>query len=240
MAIKINGINHVAISVADFEEALRSPGYGKGYLDLQSSTVQKSPVPASGFPICRAQAFCLKSFVRRMARRCRRIRKVPNLDLLTQGNKHFSFGVKDAHKAKDELAAMGVEIAMIAEVDGTYGVFIRDNTGNLIEIFEEEIDRCLPPGSVALLCKRAALKPRGKACEARPCIKHNIARVLRVTGFLRPPEGAFRRGPGHRWRSLLAWNIPPFGGNSHRWIARKSWRTGRCRCSFGNRGRHRS
>lgn len=43
-------------------------------------------------------------------------------------------------KAKAELEAMGVEIAMVAEVDDTYGVFIRDNTGNLIEIFEESGD----------------------------------------------------------------------------------------------------
>jgi len=30
-----------------------------------------------------------------------------------------------------------VHVAFIAEVDGTYGVFINDNSGNLIEIFEE-------------------------------------------------------------------------------------------------------
>lgn len=29
---------------------------------------------------------------------------------------------------------------MVAEVDDTYGVFIRDNTGNLIEIFDESGD----------------------------------------------------------------------------------------------------
>ena len=46
----------------------------------------------------------------------------------------------DGKKAKAELEAMGVEIAMVAEVDDTYGVFIRDNTGNLIEIFEESGD----------------------------------------------------------------------------------------------------
>ena len=67
-------------------------------------------------------------------------RRVPNRDLLTHGNKHMSFGVPDGKKAKAELEAMGVEIAMVAEVDDTYGVFIRDNTGNLIEIFEESGD----------------------------------------------------------------------------------------------------
>lgn len=39
--------------------------------------------------------------------------------------------------AKQELEALGVEIVMVAEVDNTYALFIRDNSGNLIEIFEE-------------------------------------------------------------------------------------------------------
>ena len=59
---------------------------------------------------------------------------------MTQGNKHMSFGVPDGRAAKAQLEALGVEIAMVAEVDDTYGVFIRDNTGNLIEIFEEKGD----------------------------------------------------------------------------------------------------
>ena len=63
---------------------------------------------------------------------------MPNRDLMTNGNKHISFGVPDGPKAKKELEALGVEIVMVAEVDETYGVFIHDNTGNLIEIFEEK------------------------------------------------------------------------------------------------------
>ena len=39
-----------------------------------------------------------------------------------------------------QLRADGVEIVMEAKVDGTYGIFIHDNTGNLIEIFEEAGD----------------------------------------------------------------------------------------------------
>ena len=42
-----------------------------------------------------------------------------------------------AHALLDEFRRLGVHIAFIAEVDGTYGVFINDNSGNLIEIFEE-------------------------------------------------------------------------------------------------------
>ena len=67
-------------------------------------------------------------------------RKVPNEDLKVQGNKHMSFGVPDGPKAKAEMEAMGVEIVFIAEVDNTWGCFIHDNSGNLIEIFEEKGD----------------------------------------------------------------------------------------------------
>ena len=134
MAIKINGINHVAISVADFEESI---GWYERVFGF--SVIDRSEIPGTGIHVSHMQGagFVLEIFCAPDAKVLPEERKVPNLDLLTQGNKHFSFGVKDAHKAKDELAAMGVEIAMIAEVDGTYGVFIRDNTGNLIEIFEE-------------------------------------------------------------------------------------------------------
>ena len=63
-------------------------------------------------------------------------RRYPNRDLLTHGHKHFSLGVRDARQAAKDLEAMGVEIAMVAEVDNTYGVFVRDNSGNLIEVFQ--------------------------------------------------------------------------------------------------------
>lgn len=134
MAIKINGINHVAISVADFEETIAWYERVFGF-----TVIDRSEIPGTGIRVSHMQGagFLLEIFCAPDGKALPEDRKVPNLDLLTQGNKHFSFGVEDAHKAKDELAAMGVEIAMIAEVDGTYGVFIRDNTGNLIEIFEE-------------------------------------------------------------------------------------------------------
>ena len=46
----------------------------------------------------------------------------------------------DGPKAKAEMEALGVDIVFIAEVDGTWGCFIHDNSGNLIEVFEEKGD----------------------------------------------------------------------------------------------------
>ncbi|MCD8365347.1 MAG: VOC family protein [Clostridiales bacterium] len=137
MAIKINGANHFAISVADLEETIR------WYSDIFGFTViDRSVIPGAGIKVAHMQGvgFILEIFEAPGAAPLPEDRRIPNRDLMTHGNKHMSFGVPDGPKAKEGLEKLGVEIAMVAEVDGTYGVFIRDNTGNLIEIFEEKGD----------------------------------------------------------------------------------------------------
>ncbi len=137
MAVQINGINHFAISVADLEETI------SWYSDIFGFTVMdRSVIPDAGIRVAHMQGkdFILEIFEAPGAAPLPEDRRFPNQDLMTHGNKHISFGVPDGHRAKEELTALGVEIAMVAEVDGTYGVFIRDNTGNLIEIFEEKED----------------------------------------------------------------------------------------------------
>lgn len=134
MAIAINGINHFAISVADMEESLTWYAENFGF-----TLISCSEIPDTGVNVAHMQGvgFILEIFCAPGSSPLPEERKVPNLDFLTQGNKHISFGVKDGRRAKEEMEALGIDIAFVAEVDGTYGVFIRDNTGNLIEIFEE-------------------------------------------------------------------------------------------------------
>ncbi len=134
MAIQINGVNHFAISVADMEESIAWYERVFGFVLLN-----REVIPGTGVKVCHMQApgFQLEIFCAPESVTLPEERKVPNLDFLTQGNKHISFGVPDAHGLLDEFKAMGVNIAFIAEVNGTYGVFINDNAGNLIEIFEE-------------------------------------------------------------------------------------------------------
>lgn len=137
MSISINGINHFAISVPDLDASMRWYGEVFGF-----SVIDRSEIPGIGVKVGHMQGkgFILEIFEAADAAPLPPDRRTPNLDLLTHGNKHASFGVPDGPKAKAELEAMGVEVAMVAEVDGTYGVFIRDNAGNLIEIFEEAGD----------------------------------------------------------------------------------------------------
>lgn len=134
MPIKINGINHFAISVADMEESIRWYNEKFGF-----TVIDRSEIPGEGVKVAHMQGvgFILEIFCAPHSNPLPPERREPNLDFRTQGNKHISFGVKDGRKTKADMEAMGIDIAFEAEVDGTYGVFIRDNTGNLIEIFEE-------------------------------------------------------------------------------------------------------
>ena len=134
MAIKINGINHIAISVADFEESIAWYERVFGF-----TVIDRSEIPGVGAKVCHMQGagFQMEIFCTPGSEPLDPRRTVPNQDLTIQGNKHASFGVPDAHILLDEFKRLGVNIAFIAEVDGTYGVFINDNSGNLIEIFEE-------------------------------------------------------------------------------------------------------
>lgn len=134
MGIQINGVNHFAISVANLEESI---AWYERVFDFK--VLDRSEIPGTGVKVSHMQApgFLLEIFCAPESPPLAEDRKIPNRDLLTQGNKHISFGVPDAHVLVDEFKKLGVNIAFIAEVDGTYGVFINDNTGNLIEIFEE-------------------------------------------------------------------------------------------------------
>ena len=137
MAIYYNGINHFAISVANLEESIDwySRVWGLTVLD-------RSEIPGQNTKVSHMQGkgFILEIFESQGSAPLPEYRKFPNDDFRVQGNLHMSFGVPDGPKALEEMKAMGVEIVFIAEVDGTWGCFIHDNSGNLIEIFEEKGD----------------------------------------------------------------------------------------------------
>lgn len=132
--VEITGVNHFAISVGDLEESIDWYHRVFGF-----EVFDRSEIPGTGIKVCHmaGHGLILEIFCPPGGNNLPEDRKVPNLDLQTNGNKHISFGVADGKKAKEELIAHGVEIVFEALVDNTYGIFIHDNTGNLIEIFEE-------------------------------------------------------------------------------------------------------
>ncbi len=61
-------------------------------------------------------------------------RSVPNRDLYTHGNKHVAFAVADVRIFVEELRGRGADIVFVREFEHGANAFIRDNSGNLIEI----------------------------------------------------------------------------------------------------------
>jgi catechol 2,3-dioxygenase-like lactoylglutathione lyase family enzyme len=136
MPLDIVGVNHFCVSVHDLEAAISWYGEKLGFQLICRDEIPKINVKAAHL---RAPDFVLELFEAEGANPLPEERRHPNTDLMTHGNKHFSVTVKDADKARAQLEAMGVEIVMTARVWGTVGMFIRDPTGNLIEIFEGDM-----------------------------------------------------------------------------------------------------
>ena len=64
-------------------------------------------------------------------------RRIPNLDIQTHGTKHLAFAVKDIREFVDRLKEKGVDIAMdIFPMEEDLVCFIRDNSGNLLELIQ--------------------------------------------------------------------------------------------------------
>lgn len=65
-------------------------------------------------------------------------RRIPDRDLKTHGNKHVCFGVQSVGDAERELRAKGVDIVFVGGLKGMPpNIFLRDNSGNLIEFIEQ-------------------------------------------------------------------------------------------------------
>lgn len=63
-------------------------------------------------------------------------RSHPNTDFRTHGVKHFALEVADAPGFVKELQVKGVRLVHVAEFEGTYGAFVLDNSGNVIELWQ--------------------------------------------------------------------------------------------------------
>ncbi|SCJ37583.1 putative lyase [uncultured Eubacterium sp.] len=63
-------------------------------------------------------------------------RRMPNDDLQTVGTKHVAFEVDNMAEMKDRLQKNHVEIAHEVMMEGNNVMFIRDNSGVLIELIQ--------------------------------------------------------------------------------------------------------
>lgn len=134
MSITAVSINHFAVSVRNLDEAIEWYDKVLGFRLANKDSILGVPVKVahmSGYGIQ------LELFEAENSEVLPDSRRHPNDDLMVQGNKHFSLTIPDRETAKKELKNLNVEIVMIADVNSTYGIFIHDPTGNLIELIEE-------------------------------------------------------------------------------------------------------
>ncbi len=131
--VKVEGLDHYAITVSNLEETI------KWYSDKLGFTLVKQFENAdNGMKISHMQApdYLLEIFEPKNPIPLPEYRLHPDTDLSAQGQKHMSVGVINGPQAVRDLEALGVKVVAIKEVANTYGAFIQDNTGNLIEVFE--------------------------------------------------------------------------------------------------------
>jgi methylmalonyl-CoA/ethylmalonyl-CoA epimerase len=128
------GIHHCAVSVPDVEQGIAWYEEMLGF-----SVCWRTIIPGLDVQLVQMNGagFILELFEVPGAALLPEGRSHPNTDFRTHGVKHFALGVADARKFVQELQGKGVSVVHVAEFEGTYGAFILDNAGNLIEIWQQ-------------------------------------------------------------------------------------------------------
>ena len=124
---------HVGISVGNMEESL---DWYKKNLDFE--LVKDDYVPPLGARICFIQSgdFQIELFQYDEPKAIPSDRLTPNSDLQTIGTKHVAFEVPDMKAVKEKFLANGVDIAHEVMMEGNNVMFVRDNSGVLIELIQ--------------------------------------------------------------------------------------------------------
>lgn len=131
--------HHYGISVPDLESSIR------WYRDMLGFSVEfrtaMPHVPFTGAFLRRGNTR-IELFERPGAKPLPDERRDPDSDLATHGNKHMALEVSDIKMAFTFLESRGVEIAMpVFESGALAGGYVRDNSGNLIELIEHRDGR---------------------------------------------------------------------------------------------------
>lgn len=125
--------HHFGISVPDLDAAVAWYGRMLGFALEEQLHIDKIPARIA---FVRRDQYRIEIFEVPGAAALPDDRRVPNLDLRTHGNKHMCFEVPDVSEAVTALREAGADIAFELKVEGNPTAFIRDVSGNLIELLE--------------------------------------------------------------------------------------------------------
>lgn len=128
--------DHVGISVGDLEASIAWYRDMLGFELVRTVSIPDAE-DAGQVALIRRGDFIIELFCLLKAGPLPEERRHPATDLLTHGIKHVAYAVRHLADAMDELKAKGVEVVWDVVVhDGTPCAFVRDNSGNLVELVE--------------------------------------------------------------------------------------------------------
>jgi methylmalonyl-CoA/ethylmalonyl-CoA epimerase len=123
--------HHGGISVPDLEASIR---WYAEVLDFEVEQRLEIPAIPAKVAMLRRGDLRLELFEVPGAQPLPEERRHPNLDLRTHGNKHLAFAIKDLDSAERELRSRGADIVWVRRFEFGANIFVRDNSGNLIEL----------------------------------------------------------------------------------------------------------
>lgn len=125
--------HHVGLSVADLDASVDWYRRMLGFEEESRLYIDAIPATVS---FIRCGAFRIELFLVPGARALPDDRRDPHRDLATHGCKHLCIETADVPAAVQQLRQRGADIVFERTVDGHRMCFVRDNTGNLIEMIE--------------------------------------------------------------------------------------------------------
>ena len=129
-------LNHVAISVPDLEESVE---WYKEYLGFKE--VSRMTIPHNGVKLVFMDGgFGIELIEVPGAIPMSPDRSHPDTDNNTYGVKHICISVENNREFVNNLRERGVKVVFEPPNMPSYGAFINDNAGNIIEIFDSSFD----------------------------------------------------------------------------------------------------
>jgi methylmalonyl-CoA/ethylmalonyl-CoA epimerase len=126
--------HHAGISVPDLESSIK---WYSTMLGFEVEARNNHPHPPAKVAFLRRGDLRIELFEVVGAAPMPEDRRIPDKDLCTHGNKHAAFAVQNVRTATDELKRRGVDVVFVIDIANVSVAFIRDNAGNLIELFQQ-------------------------------------------------------------------------------------------------------
>jgi len=191
--VEVNGLHHYTISVSSLESSVEWYSRKLGFR-LLTRTIERTDEEIAWLY---NHGAVLKIVQVQNPNPLPPYRSHPATDNEVQGNKHFSLRVVDGARAESELKALGINPVFVPVIGETYGVFICDPTGNLIEILQES----LPPPDVYVNnvsgIEPIAIEGWSHVAISVPSIDESVKWYKRVFGFTAAHSDSVSLPDGH-------------------------------------------